>query len=1045
MSRTRQWLPLTLLLCLLILGTSAFAANNMAPRAFAPVQQGYALQAEESLPYAPNRILVQFNTSMDKSSALGISMEMGTKVPNARTGISSVDALAAANGVTSIERPYYRMQNQDKALEAGLDRWFMFRFDTFNDMADVADAFRADPSVDAVSLDWRAYPAAVPNDPLYADQWGHENTGQMLSYDWVTYSHENGSPVGTVGFDSHAEQAWDQSQGYGDLTVVIAILDSGVDIDHPDLNLVAGYDFGDNDTNPDDDSAAPGHGTACAGVAAADANNSLGVAGVAGNCSIMPLKVADSGGSMAFSSIQNALYYAADNGADVASMSFSADISNDPATDAALQYAYNAGVTLLAATSNDNQSHLHYPANHATVMGIGAASPCGDRKRSSSSSTEVNPGVETDPNGYTCDGERWWGSNYGSTNQDGADAVDVIAPTIMPTTDIGGSGGYDPSDYSMWFNGTSCATPYAAGCAALVISANPTYTPAQVRDALTSTATDVVNVESIVGWDRYSGYGMVNVDAALGGGGPVAPTAAFTGAPTSGSFPLNVAFTDQSGGTPTSWSWTFGDGGSSTLQNPSYTYNAVGTYSVSLTVSNAVGNDTSTMIDYITVTEPGVTAFITANGETSVLGTVTGSYANTAASDGVNETITEELYTGHPRKQYSYLEHKWTFALPGGEATFHLEASRSANSEGDNFLFEYSTDGVNYTALATISSSTEQTFSLPLGPLSGTVTVRATDTDRNWYMTALDDLFVDYMAFEVGDVQPVAPTADFAGTPVSGNFPLNVNFSDLSTGAPTSWSWNFGDGGTATTQNAAHTYTAVGVYTVSLTATNAEGSDTMTKTNYINVTEPAVGGTMYVADMNVYKAASGRKYYGKCDVTVFDTAGAPVSGATVTATYSGDVSGTASGVTGTDGVVTLTTDRKSYATTEFCFIVTNVSHATLAYDAGSNVVTEACESGYVNMADGSNRVVIREFSLDQNWPNPFNPMTEIKFNMPRSSSVSLKVYNVRGQVVETLASGTMDAGSHVLTWDARQYPSGVYFYQLVTLEFSETRKMIMLK
>ncbi len=179
---------------------------------------------------------------------------------------------------------------------------------------------------------------------------------------------------------------------------------------------------------------------------------------------------------------------------------------------------------------------------------------------------------------------------------------------------------------------------------------------------------------------------------------------------------------------------------------------------------------------YITVTEPGVTTFVTADGETSVIGTVSGSYLDTKVSDGVSETITEEAYTGHPRKTYSYAEHRWSFTLPagGGDATFHLEAARSANAEGDNFVFAYTTDGVNYVTLATVSSATEQNFSVPLGPLSGTVTVRALDTDRSFDNTANDDLFVDYLAFEVGDVQPTAPTADFAGSPVSGEYPLNV-------------------------------------------------------------------------------------------------------------------------------------------------------------------------------------------------------------------------------------------------------------------------------
>jgi len=278
--------------------------------------------------------------------------------------------------------------------------------------------------------------------------------------------------VGTAGFDANAEAAWDGTQGFGSSSVVIAILDSGVEVGHPDLNQVAGYDYGDNDSNPDDNSASAGHGTACAGVAAS-MNNSLGAVGIAGGCSIMPLKVADSAGSMFFSAIQNAIYHAADNGADVISLSLGAAISSDSATDAALLYAYNAGCTILAATGNENASTISYPAINQYVISVGAASPCGDRKRSSSSSADTNPGVSTDPNGYTCDGERWWGSNYGTNNQDTRQAVDILGPTILPTTDIMGSGGYDPGDYSGYFNGTSCATPYVAGVAALVISKNP--------------------------------------------------------------------------------------------------------------------------------------------------------------------------------------------------------------------------------------------------------------------------------------------------------------------------------------------------------------------------------------------------------------------------------------------------------------------------------------------------------------------------------------------------------------------------------------------
>ena len=490
------------------------------PRLYAPVQGGQSRTAESVLPYATDRIMVKFSPSALNKARLNVTMKRGASAVRPVTGLKSVDALCREAGILRISRPYNQPRNRKLADQVGVERWFMFHLPAESDVRAIADRFAADPGIEYATPDYRAFPAVVPSDPLYNLQWGHNNTAQMLSYDWATHSHENGSPVGTVGFDANAETAWNGSQGYGDSGVVIAILDSGVDIDHPDLRLVAGYDYGDNDSNPDDNSSSPGHGTACAGVAAAIASNSLGVSGIAGGCSVMPLKVANSAGDIYFSALQNAIYHAADNGADVISMSLGAAISSDPGTDSAIQYAYNAGLTILAATGNENASTISYPAIHSLVIGVGAASPCGERKRSSSNSGEVNPGVNTDPNGYTCDGERWWGSNYGVNSQDASGAVDVIAPTIMPTTDIGAGGGYDSSDYYKWFNGTSCATPYAAGVCGLIISANPGWTPAQVRDQLVNTAEDVTSVESGSGWDRYAGYGMVDAEAAVGGGGP---------------------------------------------------------------------------------------------------------------------------------------------------------------------------------------------------------------------------------------------------------------------------------------------------------------------------------------------------------------------------------------------------------------------------------------------------------------------------------------------------------------------------------------------
>jgi PKD repeat protein len=598
----KEALVSTLVLLLITVPLLSVFAAPVNEHEFSPVQKGFVTAGEKVLPYAPDRILVQFRETSLSGSRLMIGLQKGTEVPTATTGIASVDAIGRELGVARISRPYIELADKAQAAALGVERWYMIDLRAGSDVMAAVAKYAADPSVESAEPDYVAFTEVIPTDPMYPDSWGHNNTAQLPGLDWGgTYDHTLPTTVGTPGFDANAQAAWDAAQGFGSTSVIIAIIDTGANLSHPDLNLVAGYDFGDNDSNPEDNSSGGGHGTCCAGIATAKANNGIGACGIAPGCKVMPLKVANSAGTMYFSAIQNALYYAADHGAHIISMSLGAAISSDPATDTALQYAYNAGCVILAATGNENKSTISYPAINTYVIGVGAASPCGDRKRSSSLSSECNPGVSTDPHGYTCDGERWWGSNYGTNTKDAAGAVDILGPTILPTTDIQGSGGYRSGDYEPFFNGTSCATPYVAGVCALIKSAHPTWTNAQVRSQLTSSAIDIVNVESGTGWDRYSGYGMVDAAAAVGGGGPVVPIAAFMGSPTSGTVPLTVTFTDQSTGSPTSWNWTFGDGGTSTLQNPVHQYTTTGSFTVSLTATNSAGSDDETKTNYITV------------------------------------------------------------------------------------------------------------------------------------------------------------------------------------------------------------------------------------------------------------------------------------------------------------------------------------------------------------------------------------------------------------------------------------------------------------
>lgn len=434
--------------------------------------------------YAPNHILVKLNSDAYGRSSLPRTLGEASR----SFGINELDQIMQNRGGTSISPAHRQVQDSAWAQRVGWNRWFIINLDGRSSVEAALSSFRANRYVENAQPDYILKPSAIPNDPLNGSNWGHYNTGT------------NGPGTGIAGFDAKTRNAWDLPQGYGNADIIIAIIDTGVDIAHEDLRLMAGYDFGDNDSNPMDDSAEKGHGTACAGIAAAKANNGIGVAGVSGGSTVMPLKVANSAGAMYVSALNNALTYAADNGANIISLSLGiedADMGEIPSTDNALSYAYNKGCAIFAAAGNENASHLNYPANHSNVIAVGAASPSGQRKSPSSS-----------------DGQNWWGSNYGVNTQDSRSAVDIMGPTILPTTDITGSAGYATGNYSTNFNGTSCATPYVAGVAALLLSANPALTNAQIRNILTSTATDMT-ADGGAGWDMYTGYGLVNAHAAV--------------------------------------------------------------------------------------------------------------------------------------------------------------------------------------------------------------------------------------------------------------------------------------------------------------------------------------------------------------------------------------------------------------------------------------------------------------------------------------------------------------------------------------------------
>lgn len=337
------------------------------------------------------------------------------------------------------------------------------------------EKYKKKADIEYAEPNYIAYALWAPNDPYYKYQWHLDN------------------PVyGGIGM----EEAWDISTGIN--SVIVAVVDTGIAYETygkycqaPDLAqtcFVPGKDFVNGDLHPNDDN---NHGTHVAGTVAQSTNNNLGVAGVAFNTCLMPVKVLDSRGSGTYASVALGIRYAADNGAEVINLSLGGTAS-DETLRGAVQYAYEKGVTVVAACGNDNAASCLYPAAYDDyVIAVGAT----QYDETKAPYSNYGPSLDLVAPG---------GNNSLDQNKDGY-ADGVLQQTFKSSLYLCNFAYY-------FFQGTSMAAPHVAGVSALLIAKGNATTPDQIRTALQTTAED----KGISGRDDTYGYGLVNAYAALG-------------------------------------------------------------------------------------------------------------------------------------------------------------------------------------------------------------------------------------------------------------------------------------------------------------------------------------------------------------------------------------------------------------------------------------------------------------------------------------------------------------------------------------------------
>jgi serine protease len=800
-------------------------------------------------------------------------------------------------------------------------------------VSQMVESYSKNPNVEYAEPNYIAHTHIVPTDPYYHYQWHFDN-----------------AEYGGI----NMENAWNLSTGSD---VIVAVIDTGVAYEDygiryrqaPDLantNFVQGYDFVNNDEHPNDDE---GHGTHVTGTIAQSTNNGIGVAGVAFDCSIMPIKVLNSRGSGTYDDIAYGIEYAADNGAQVISMSLGGTATSTTLENA-LAYAYAKNVTIVCSAGNGGAgASPSYPAAYnAYCIAVGA--------------TRYDETV----------------SYYSTTG----DYVDIAAPGGDTNVDQNGDGygdgvlqqthnGVDYRNFGYYFyQGTSMAAPHVSGVAALLIS-NGVTGPDDVREAMESTA----EKKGFIGHDPAYGWGIVDAYAALQSVTPNSPPEAYdqsvsTDEDTPVSIILNATDPEDDLLTYSIVSGPFNGTLNGTAPDLNYTPDADYNGADSFTF---LANDgrTDSNIATITITVDSVNDQPVADSQSVITTQNTSVNIILTASDVDDDSLTYSIVSGP-------LNGTLTLNGTAPDVTY----TPVANYNGaDSFTFltnDGNVDSNIATVFITVTAENNPPVANADGPYTGIEGVAVTfsgsgssdsDGDSLTYIWDFGDgnngtdmspthiydangiytvtLIVndgkansdpDTANVTISDVDPVASFISDSPKPEG----VAMTFTDTSTSYDgiTSWSWDFGDGNTSTNQNSTHAYTSAGNYTVDLTVTEADG-DTDTNTAQVTVTVTEAY-TMHIAsiEMSTTRTRSRGWYtYATARVMIVDAAGNPVEGATVSGQWSGLTNDLDFGTTGGNGQIALNSNLVKSAAGTFTFTVDNVMLDGWTYNSSANIET----------------------------------------------------------------------------------------------------------
>jgi subtilisin family serine protease len=824
----------------------------------------------------------------------------------------------------------------------------------------------------------------TPNDTFYNMQWSIKNTGTNIP----------GGVTGTIDCDMDVDSAWDINLSSN--KVKIAVIDTGVDTLHEDLaaNMVvgSGYNFYNNTPGAYDDG---NHGTACSGIIAAIGNNTIGVSGIAPNCKIIPVKWLSSSGNGNYTGAINSTIYAYQQGAWVLSNSWgfvggSSSALDQAITDAATLGRGGKGSVFVVASGNENGA-MRYPANtHPKVIAIGGISPCNQRKSPTS-----------------CDGEGW-GASYGAN-------LDLVSPCVkIYTTDRTGAVGYSSGNYVATFNGTSSATPNAAGVCALALSLDSSLTFDTLRSRLDYTAEKVGAYTydqpgpRLLGlWNNEMGYGKINAynllkysTQALGPvitHTPLANTENLAGpyavncviAP-SGS-PINPAMTKIY------WS----------RNNPTITDSVLMTNtSGNNWTANIPGNGTVATYRYYIKTADMLNRIVTspANAPATL-------YSFLATSDITPPVITFTPLSNTPKQNWPAaisanvtdnigVDSVWVRWYRNNTAT-GVKQFKLADSSANNYYGLFNSD----TSQVAIGDS-----------IFYRIIAQDISSNHNKDSTVL-------YSFKIISVSQYCPGN---GT-ISVGFPFNTYWQDsktqmlfLGSEIPPPWP------GQTLIDKLVFNVISASPQPMNNLQVRIQQTDSTSLNGFVTTGtwQTVYFGTYTVADTGIQEL-------------VFQTPYNYPAAANL--------------------IVEICFDDTSYSEPSTIYSTTNPGKTWEQHgdnDTGCSFTAGATSPSRPNLCfhmvpwegiQSNQNNIPNTFTLSQNYPNPFNPSTKIKYSVPRQSLVKLIVYDLLGREVAVLVNDMQQRGNYEAVFNASNFASGVYVYRIEAGDFVQSKKMVLIK